>query len=83
MMLLTIFPQFYPLYPIVDLPVAFVMLLIGSLGMSWLGAALGDYFAVGNKDAAASSRLPLASLGVAAAIIVFVIVFVVTATPPA
>ena len=80
--LLTIFQQFYPLYPITNLPIAFIILLVGSLGMSWLGAALGDYFAEGNKGAAASSRLPLASLGVAGATIAFIIFFVTTATPP-
>jgi len=80
--LLTIFHQFYPLYPITNLPLAFCMLLVGGLGMSWLGAAIGDYFAAGNKDAAASSRLPLASLGVAGATVAFIIFFVTTATPP-
>jgi hypothetical protein len=80
--LLTIFHQFYPLYPITNLPIAFVMLLVGGLGMSWLGAAIGDYFAEGNKDAAASSRLPLASLGVAGATVAFIVFFVTTANPP-
>jgi hypothetical protein len=80
--LLTIFHQSYPLYPITNLPTAFIMLLIGSLGMNWLGATLGDYLAAGNKDVAASSRLPLASLGVAGAAIACIIFFVTTASPP-
>jgi hypothetical protein len=83
--LLTIFQQLYPLYPITNLPITFVMVLVGSLAMSWLGAVLGDYFAEGNKqveEVAAGSRLPLASLGVAAATVAFIIFFVTTATPP-
>jgi hypothetical protein len=82
--LLTIFQQFYRLYPITNLPIAFVMVLVGSLGMSWLGAFLGDYFAQSNKQgaAAAGSRLPLVSLAVAAATVAFIIFFVTTATAP-
>jgi hypothetical protein len=86
MLLLTIFPQFYPLYRIANLPVAFVIVLLASLIMSSLGVVLGDYFAAGTtqeEDAAAHARLPYASLGVAAATIIFIIFFVMTATPPA
>jgi hypothetical protein len=85
LVLLTIFRQFYPLSPLPNFPIAFVIALVGSLGMSWLGATLGDYFAEGNKQveaAAAGSRLPLVWLGVAAGIVAFVIFFVTTATPP-
>ncbi len=84
-MLVTIFRQFYPLAPLTNLPIAFVMVLVGSLGMSWLGATLGDYFAERHKQveaAAAEARLPLVSLAVAAAGVAFVIFFVTTATPP-
>ncbi|MCI0575808.1 MAG: hypothetical protein L0332_06395 [Chloroflexi bacterium] len=91
-MLLTIFRQFYPLAPLTNLPVALVMVLVGSLGMSWLGATLGDYFAERNKQVetdTSGSRRPLASLGVASAttiliilFLAFIIFFVTTATPP-
>jgi hypothetical protein len=82
--LLTIYPQFYPLYVITNLPIAFGMVLLASLGLSLAGAALGDYFAEGNKQAgeAAGSRTTLLSLGVVGATIIFVVFFVATATPP-
>ncbi len=84
-MLVTFFRQFYPLAPLTNLPIAFVMVLVGSLAMSWLGATLGDYFAERDKrveESAAGSRIPLVSLGAAAATVAFVIFFVTTATPP-
>lgn len=84
-MLALIFRQFYPLAPLTNLPVALVIVLVGSLGMSWFGATLGDYFAERHKQveaAAAGSRLPLVLLGVVAATVTFVIFFVTTATPP-
>jgi len=84
-MLVTVFQQVYPLASLTNLPVALVMVLVGSLGMSWLGATLGDYLAEGNnqvEEAAAGSRWSLVSLGVAVALVAFVTVFVTTATPP-
>jgi hypothetical protein len=84
--LLTIFPRFYPLYPITNLPVAFVMVFLASLMMSWAGAALGNYFATDitcEEDATAYMRLPLKLLGVGVAMVAFIIFFVTTATPPA
>lgn len=83
-MLLTSYQQFYPLYFVTNLPVAFGMVLIVSLAASLVGAALGDYFAEGNKQAgeAAGSRAALMSLGVVGATLIFVVVFVATATPP-
>ncbi len=83
--LLTIFNQFYPAFVMTNFPIALVAVLLGSLGASWLGASIGDYFAEGNKqgaEAPAESSLSLASLGVAAATAAFVIFFVTTATPP-
>lgn len=90
--LLTMFDQFYPLYPITNLPLAFAMLLVGSLGMSWLGATLGDYFAQDNQqveEGVTEANRPLASLGVAGVtvtlvvlFVAFIIFFVTTATPP-
>jgi hypothetical protein len=85
-MLLTIFQDFYPLALVTNLPVALIAVLVGSLGMSWLGAALGDYLADGNKqveEATVDSRLPLALLGVIGATVAFIIFFATTATPPA
>ena len=82
---LTVFDRFYPNNPITNLPIAFIMVLVGSLGLSWLGAVLGDYFAEGNKqveETAAGWRLPLVSLGLVSAFVAFVIFFVTTATPP-
>lgn len=82
---MAVFNRFFPLYPITNLPVAFVMLMVASLGMSRLGAAFGDYLAEGNQqieEAPAGTRLPLVSLGVAAATVVFIVFFVTTATPP-
>jgi hypothetical protein len=84
-MLFTIYPQFYPLYPISNLPITLVMLLVGSLGTSLLGATLGNYFAEGSKqveERAAPTRIQFVSLGVAGATVAFVIFFVMTATPP-
>jgi hypothetical protein len=90
--LLTVFNQFYPPYPITNLPLAFAMLLIGSLSMSWLGATLGDYFAQDNKqveEGVTETNRPLASLSVAVVtvtliilFVAFIIFFVTTATPP-
>jgi hypothetical protein len=90
--LLTIFRQFYPLAPLTNLPITLVMVLAGSLGMSWLGATLGDYFAERNKQVetdASRLRLPLASLDMAGVTVIliiifaaFIIFFVTTATPP-
>jgi len=83
--LLTIFDQVYPAFAITNFPITLVMVLLGSLGVSWLGASVGDYLAEGNKQeaAAAESSLSLASLGVTAAMAAFVVFFVTTATPPA
>jgi hypothetical protein len=83
--LLTIFKDFYPHVPITNLPVALGAILVGSLGLSWLGVKLGDYFAQGNpqEEAVQSRRLPLATLAVVAATALFIIFFVTTATPPA
>jgi hypothetical protein len=68
------------------------MVLVGTLGMSWLGATLGDYFAERNKQVEAKTsrlRLPLASLDMAGVTVIlivlfaaFIIFFVTTATPP-
>jgi len=83
--LLTVFAQFYPLYPITNLPIALVMVLVGSLGMSWLGAALGDYLATSNKqleEDGVSVVVPLASVGVLVVLVAFMLFFVTTATPP-
>jgi drug/metabolite transporter (DMT)-like permease len=90
--LLTIFRQFYPLAPLTNLPITLVMVLAGSLGMSWLGATLGDYFAERNKQVetdASRLRLPLASLDMAGVTVIliiifaaFIVFFVTTATPP-
>jgi hypothetical protein len=76
---------FYPLAAVTNLPIAFFMLLVSALLMSWLGATLGDYFAEANKqvqEVAGGSRLPLLTLAVTAATVTFVIIFVTTATPP-
>ena len=86
LVLLTFFKQFYSFQPITNLPITVVMVLIGSLSMSWLGASLGDYFWGGSQQTEGSaqrSRLSLAPLVVAAATAVFIIIFVTTATPPA
>jgi len=83
--LLTMFAQFYPLYPIMNLPIALIMVLVGSLGMSWLGAALGDYLATSNKQLEEDSVpvvVPLASVGVLVVLAGFLLFFVTTATPP-
>ena len=90
--LLTIFDWFYPLYSITNLPVAFVMLPVGTVAMSWLGALLGDYLTEGAKqveESAAGRHRPPVSLGVAGATVIlvillvaFIIFFVTTATPP-
>jgi hypothetical protein len=84
-MLLTVFKQVYPLAPPGNLPITLVMMLWSSIVMSWIGAILGDYFAEGYKQRETTtdaSRLPAMSLGIAAAVVTFVIVFVTTATPP-
>ena len=84
-MLMTMFRQFYSLAPLTNPPVALVMMLVVSLGMSWLGATLGDYFAERNKQVEAvtsGSRLPLVSLSMAGATVILIILFVTTATPP-
>jgi hypothetical protein len=82
--LLAFIRVFYPLTVVTNLPIAFFMLLVSALLMSWLGATLGDYFAEANKqvqEVAGGSRLPLLTLAVTATV-AFVIVFVTTATPP-
>jgi hypothetical protein len=84
-MLVTVFARFYPLYPITNLPIAFLMVLGGALGLSDIGAALGDYFATANKQVERTSmtlRAPLVSLAVAVVLVGFIIFFVTTATPP-
>jgi hypothetical protein len=86
LVLLTVFDQYYPLFPVTHTPAALIMVLAGSMSMSWLGAALGDYFAEGNKqgvEATANPRLSLALIGIVAATAAFVIFFVTTARPPA
>jgi hypothetical protein len=82
--LVTLYPRFYALYPLGNLPLVLVMVLLVSLAMAWIGAALGDQFAAGTiaEQGAARSRLPWASFVVAGATIAFVILFVVTAKPP-
>jgi hypothetical protein len=85
LVLLTVFQQSYPVLPSINLPIAVGLVLVGCLGTSWLGAAIGDYFAESNKQAettAIQSPLRLASLGVVLATAVFVVVFVTTAVPP-
>jgi hypothetical protein len=86
LVLLTVFDQYYRLFTISNFPVALIMVLAGSVAMSWLGAAAGDYFAEGNKQGVESTvnpRLSLALIGVIAATAAFVIFFVTTAKPPA
>jgi hypothetical protein len=84
-LLLTIFRQFYALFPIANLPVTLIVLLIGSFSLSWLGKTIGDYLAEGNKDAeevTQPSRIPLVSVGAVGAVAAFIIFFVTTASPP-
>jgi hypothetical protein len=83
--LLTVFDRFYPNNPITNLPIVIAAVLVGSLGLSWFSAALGDYLAESNKqveETAAGWRLPLVSFGVVAVMVAFFIFFVTTATPP-
>lgn len=83
--LLSIFASFYPNNPIMDLPIAIVMVTAGCLGLSWCGAKLGDYLAEGNKQlqgARAGFRSQWMSVGIVAAFVAFVIFFVTTAKPP-
>lgn len=66
------------------LPAMLIASLTTSLGGAWLGSRLGDYLATANKNVEATpytwARLvpPLAGLGV----LVFIVLFIVTATPP-
>jgi hypothetical protein len=84
--LLTVFDQIYRLFAIRNLPITLIMVLAASVATAWLGAALGDYFAEGNKhgvETVENPRLSLALIGVIAATAAFVILFVTTARPPA
>lgn len=76
----------YPKMLIHNVPVALIMMLVGCLSFSWLGARIGDYFAEGSArgDEVAGSRLmlTLAPLGVTAGMVVFIIMFVLTSRPP-
>jgi hypothetical protein len=82
--LLALFQQLYPVYPIANIPIASTMVLLVSLAVSLLGAALGDYFAEGNKQSGeiTGSHTASLSLGVVASTAIFIIIFVVTAAPP-
>lgn len=84
--LVTLYNQVYPLFPIANLPITLVGVLVGSLCLSWLGAKLGDYFSERSRQGEGSSQpstLPFALLGTVAATAVFIIFFVTTAAPPA
>jgi hypothetical protein len=84
-MVLLVFAGFYPNNPITNLPITILMVTTGSLGLSWLGAALGDYLSASNKQlevAGEGFRSQLVSLVLVAVFVSFVIFFVTTASPP-
>jgi len=84
LVLFTAFHTYYPTVTITNLPVALVMVLAATLGASWVGAKIGDYFAVSNKqvEEATVVQLPRMTIATLVAACLFVAFFVTTAAPP-
>jgi hypothetical protein len=79
---------FYPMLTLTNIIGFAVAALVSSLGASWLGMYIGEYIANQNRDMVevdeTSRRVnqPLVSMGTLAAFLVFVVFFIVTASPP-
>jgi hypothetical protein len=83
LVLVTIFNTYYDHVLITNLPVTLMVVLAASLGTSWAGAKIGDYFARSNKQVEeTTARLPLMTIGALVVACLFVALFVTTASPP-
>jgi hypothetical protein len=77
--------QLYPQLTIANLSLMAVMVLIASIGAGWLGAQIGNYIGTQNKQVRSGGvplTVPLASVGALVVLIVFMLFFINTATPP-
>lgn len=77
--------QLYPQLVITNLSLMAAMVLIASLSAGWLGAQIGDYIGTQNKQVRSGGvplAVPLASVGALVVLVVFMLFFIRTATPP-
>lgn len=75
----------YPVFQVQNMPLMVIIIVLTSIGTSWLGTQIGDYLATANKfveSAPITVPVRAVSIGGLLASMALIVVLVVTATPP-